>query len=63
MNVIDAEWTQAGTSDPEQYSETCRRKRQRQYRRVGAFVERLVVGAVVCMTAAVLLAVMTGALH
>lgn len=39
------------------------RVRQRRSRRVGAFVQRLVVGAVVCMTAAVLLAVMTGALH
>lgn len=63
MKVMDADWTQVGTPDPVAYSETCRRKRQRRSRRIGAFVERLVVGAVVCMTAAVLLAVMTGALH
>lgn len=57
---MDADWTQAGTKDPVEYSEKCRRKREREYRSVGAFVQRLVVGAVVCITSAVLLAEMMG---
>lgn len=60
MKVMNADWTQAGESDPVAYSEKCRRKQQTKSRRVGAFVQRLVVGAVVSMTSAVLLAEMMG---
>lgn len=61
MKIMDAEYTQVGTRDPVAYSEKCRRQRRRRYRRIGAFVQRLAVGAAVCITSAVLLAVMMGA--
>lgn len=60
MKVMDAEWTPTGTSDPAEYSRRCQRKRESHSRHVGAFVQRLAVGAAVSLTSAVLLAVMMG---
>lgn len=64
LNIVDADWTpaecQARERRAEAYSRRCRRIRRAKSRRVTAFIQRLLTGAVLFFGAAVAIALLWG---